>query len=109
MNSMSYKNLKIAAVLCALLLAPLAAAAPAPQASSPGSAGAAIQSILAPRPGCKHNYKKQTKRVHVPPKYANQLVGYDKKGRPIYKRVLVRAGYYKTVSVYKCSKCGKTK
>ena len=48
-------------------------------------------------------------KVWVPPKTAKKVVGYDAKGKPIYRDVVVSPGYYKTKYVDKCNICGKVK
>jgi hypothetical protein len=48
-------------------------------------------------------------KVWVPPKTAKKVVGYDAKGKPIYKEVVVSPGYYKTKYVDKCNVCGKVR
>ncbi|MBL8766876.1 MAG: hypothetical protein JNL94_05915 [Planctomycetes bacterium] len=48
-------------------------------------------------------------KVWVPPKTAKKVVGYDSKGKPIYRNVVVSPGYYKTKYVDKCNVCGRVK
>ncbi|MBK6939528.1 MAG: hypothetical protein IPH13_04865 [Planctomycetes bacterium] len=58
----------------------------------------------------KHRYVKVPDgKVWVPPKTAKKVVGYDAKGKPIYREVVVSPGYYRTKYVDKCNVCGKLK
>jgi hypothetical protein len=45
----------------------------------------------------------------IPPVTSKQITGYDAKGRPIYKEVVVRPGYWKKIYGHRCNVCGKTK
>lgn len=104
------KSILLTAAL-ALLPAATGLATPAPPPIPDVVSGNALIAALHPqaKKDHKHQYRKSSKKVWVSPVYRNKLVGYDKKGRPKYKRVLVKKGYYKTVTAMKCVKCGKTK
>lgn len=100
-------TLKTAMLLGALFLAPLAGAATAgPGQERPSRHGIASFALRAEH---EHRWVRSSKKVWVPPVYQNKQVGTNAKGKPIYKKVLVRKGYYKTVIITKCAKCGATK
>ena len=52
-----------------------------------------------------HQWVKLTRKEWVPPVEKRVQVGTDSKGKPIYKTKLVRAGYYKKVTYYRCRGC----
>ncbi len=106
MRILDQRYLKIAALLGLLALAPLSQAALA----RPGSLRPERSSFFLALGGCKdHKWVKETKKTWVPPVYTQKLVGYDQNGKPIYEKVLVKEGYYKTTIIHKCAKCGKIK
>jgi hypothetical protein len=48
-------------------------------------------------------------QVWVPPVYETVFCGYDRCGRPRYRQVCVRAGFYRSeLSGYRCGSCGVT-
>ncbi len=54
-----------------------------------------------------HTRRPCYERVWVPPVHESVFAGYDRCGRPIYRRVEVRCGYYRSVLVgHRCSDCG---
>lgn len=91
----SWMRLALLGALCLFGAAEAIHAAPPPPA--------------APRADHKHEWRTTSKKVWVPPVYQKKLVGYDKDGKPIYQDVLVRKGYYKTVTVQTCVKGGATR
>lgn len=106
MAILDLKYVKIAALLGLLALAPLAEAGLA----RPGALRPERSGFFLALAGCKnHKWVKETQKTWVPPVYTQKLVGYDKDGKPIYEKVLVKEGYYKTTIIHKCAKCGKIK
>ncbi len=62
--------------------------------------------VLAP-PVHVHHQVPIYQQVWVPPVQSEVFVGYNIFGHPIYKTVVVRAGYYNTVIIgYRCDGCG---
>ena len=99
-------TLKTATLLGVLFLSPLTGAAVAGLEPAPAPDSSVL---FAEKAGHKHKWQKSSKKVWVAPLYQQKLVGTDAKGRPIYKDVMVREGYYKVVTVQKCVKCGQSK
>ena len=59
------------------------------------------------RQACSHRWAVHYRKVWVPPVYRRVFSGYDHYGCPIYRRVCVRAGYYRKVRAgYRCGSCG---
>ena len=58
------------------------------------------------RPVHVHGYTYVNEREWIAPVYRDAVVAYDHCGRPITKRVLVRAGYW-TVVRYRVCGCGE--
>jgi hypothetical protein len=86
------------------------AATPEPLPGSDQAAQAHESSLaLDLRAEHKHKWRQSSKKEWVPPLYQKKQIGTDAKGRPIYRDVMVRKGYYKVVTVLKCVKCGRTK
>ncbi len=85
-----------------MLLATSVPAMPPPDA---GGAPAFIR-------GSDHKHNWDTKKVRdkwIPPKTKKIKVGEDKDGKPIYKEVEVKPGYWTTKVVEVCKVCGKQK
>ncbi len=53
-----------------------------------------------------HQYAPVYDRVWVPAQYENVFTGYDHWGRPIFRTICVRAGYYRSVLVGRRCGCG---
>ena len=89
----------VALVACAT--APLRAVEPAaPQAAGRGDG--------TPAPVHTHAWVKQTQKEWVPPEKQTVQVGVDAKGKPIYETKIVKPGYWRTVTIWRCS-CGQTR
>jgi hypothetical protein len=89
-----------------LLLAQLAGAATA----APVAVAAAEPPAVARKQGHEHVWVKFVVRQEwIPPVTSKQITGYDAKGNPIYKEVVVRPGYWKKIYGHRCNVCGKTK
>lgn len=56
---------------------------------------------------CSHRWSAHYRQVWVAPVYRQVVVGCDRYGNSIYRRVCVRNGYYRKVrSGYRCGSCG---
>jgi len=51
---------------------------------------------------------KQSQKEWVPPEKKTVQVGVDAKGKPVYETKIVKPGYWRTVTIWRCS-CGATK
>jgi hypothetical protein len=51
---------------------------------------------------------KQSQKEWVPPEKQTVQVGVDAKGKPVYETKIVKPGYWRTVTFFRCS-CGQTK
>lgn len=97
-----WRGLVVVLVACASIAA-------APTRREAAADGVAAHAIVV-REDHKHRYVKVPDgKVWVPPKTAKKVVGYDAKGKPIYREVVVSPGYYRTKYVDKCNVCGKLK
>lgn len=95
--------------LLPLLLA-LASAAPVEAgAAAPSSPAVVAAKENDAPPQHRHEWVQKSRREWVPPKKVKQLVGYDDNGRPIYKEIEVRPGYYRDVTYLQCKGCGAKK
>lgn len=89
----------------ALAIFALVAAAPLCAAALPPSAGTGDGT---PAPVHTHTWVKQSQKEWVPPEKQTVQVGVDAKGKPIYETKIVKPGFWRTVTIWRCS-CGATK
>jgi len=61
-----------------------------------------------PAPAHTHTWVKQSQKEWVPPEKQKVQVGVDAKGKPVYETKIVKPGYWRTVTFFRCS-CGQTK
>jgi len=61
-----------------------------------------------PAPAHTHTWVKQSQKEWVPPEKQTVQVGVDAKGKPVYETKIVKPGYWRTITFFRCS-CGQTK
>src|SRR5262249_9202528 len=88
-------------VLVAFAATPVRAVEPAAQSSPGGGDGT-------PAPVHTHTWVKQSQKEWVPPEKQTVQVGVDAKGKPVYETKIVKPGYWRTVTIWRCS-CGQTR
>ena len=56
----------------------------------------------------RHLWTSRARRIWVPPVYRTVFGGYDHCGRAVYRKILTRAGHYRTAFTDHCS-CGASR
>ena len=93
----------------ALAVVAFAVAAAAPvQAAAPAALAAFGTGDGKPAPAHTHAWVKQSRKEWVPPEKQTVQVGVDAKGKPVYETKIVKPGYWRTITFFRCS-CGQTK
>ncbi len=95
------------ALIAALAAASALAAPPKAAATDPGELHAGVRGGGGGEH--QHVWVAKSDKKWVDPVKRKELVGYDADGKPIYKEVIVQPGYWKTITFYVCSVCGKKK
>lgn len=98
---------RVACVLAVVAFAVAAAAAPV-RAAAPAASTAFGTGDGKPAPAHTHTWVKQSSKEWVPPEKQTVQVGVDAKGKPVYETKIVKPGYWRTVTFFRCS-CGQTK
>ncbi|HET6163491.1 MAG TPA: hypothetical protein VFG37_07460 [Planctomycetota bacterium] len=97
------------AVVAFAIAVPVQAAAPAPFMVSGTVSGTTFGTGDGkPAPAHTHTWVKQSQKEWVPPEKQTVQVGVDAKGKPVYETKIVKPGYWRTVTFFRCS-CGQTK